>query len=257
MEEDGDVYLAYGGPLDGETVFQSGPPLVVVSKDKGVTWTKPLRLGTDLGIVNTRFPVAVAGDDGRAAVGFLGSTTGGNGGETGIGTDMQPNGNAPFTGRWDLYVAFTEDGGRTWRTVDATPDHPVQVGPICTGGTTCGASRNLLDFNDMVIDPKTGKVLVAYADGCPGTAACTTDVRLQKATIARQVGGPVLLTPAAAAAPGRPVAAPPADEAPPSTGGGTGRGTLAATGSDGALGAVGLLLLLGAGWALRRQARTR
>lgn len=29
----GDVYLGWGGPLDGETVFQSGPPMAAMSKD--------------------------------------------------------------------------------------------------------------------------------------------------------------------------------------------------------------------------------
>ena len=251
----GDAYLAYGAPLDGTTVFQSGPPTVQVTRDKGLTWTEPLALGQDVGIVNTRFPVAVAGDEGRAAVGFLGSTTGGNGGETGIGTDMQPNGNEPFTGRWDLYVAFTEDGGATWRTVLATPDHPVQVGPICTGGTTCGTSRNLLDFNDMVIDPATGRVLVAYADGCPGTAECTTDVRLQKAVVARQASGPSLLAAPAEAPPAAgPVAGPPpagGSGPPPAAGGGSG---LPATGGL-PLAAAGAALLAGAVLLRRRRVR--
>jgi hypothetical protein len=114
--------------------------MMVMSKDKGKTWTKPVVLGQDLGIKNTRFPVAVAGDAGRAAIGFLGSTTGGDGSDR-----------AKFQGRWDLYVAFTSDFGKTWRTVLATPEHPIQVGSICTNGTTCGSDRNLLDFNDMVI----------------------------------------------------------------------------------------------------------
>ena len=174
----GDVYLGYGGPRDGKTVFQSGPPMAVVSRDKGRTFSRPVDIGKDLGIVNTRFPVAVAGDAGRAAIGFLGSTTGGDG-------------SAPdFTGRWDLYVSFTSDGGRSWKTTRAT-QHPVQVGSVCTGGTTCGEDRNLLDFNDMVVDPRTGRVVVAIADGCPGKA-CTPATRAQKATIVRQTAGPSL-----------------------------------------------------------------
>lgn len=175
----GDVYLGYGGPLDGATVFDSGPPMAVASRDKGLTFSAPVNVGADAGIVNTRFPVVVAGDAGRAAFGYLGSTTGGNG-------------SAPeFAGRWDLYVSFTEDFGATWRTVRATQD-PVQVGPVCTSGTTCGNDRNLLDFNDMVIDPVTGRVVVAIADGCPTAGECTTQTRFQKATIVRQTAGPSL-----------------------------------------------------------------
>lgn len=176
----GDVYLGYGGPLDRTTVFQSGPPMAAMSKDKGKTWSKPVNVGADARIQNTRFPVMVAGDAGRAAFGYLGSTTAGNGSAPG------------FAGRWDLYVSFTSDGGRTWRTTRATPEHPVQVGPICTSGTTCGSSRNLLDFNDMQIDPATGRVVVAFADGCPGSAACTTKSRFQKAVISKQTDGPSL-----------------------------------------------------------------
>jgi hypothetical protein len=176
----GDVYLGWGGPLDGETVFDSGPPMAAMSKDKGATWGAPVNVGEDVGIKNTRFPVMVAGDAGRAAFGYLGSKTEGNGGDP------------AFAGRWDLYVSYTSDFGKTWKTTLATPEHPVQVGPICTSGTTCGDSRNLLDFNDMQIDPATGRVVVAFADGCPGTAVCTTTSRFQKATISKQTDGPSL-----------------------------------------------------------------
>lgn len=88
----GDVYLGYGGPKDGKTVFQSGPPMASVSRNKGLNWTTPVALGQDLGIQNTRFPITVAGDAGRAAIGYLGSTTGGNGGETGVDAVGTPNG---------------------------------------------------------------------------------------------------------------------------------------------------------------------
>ena len=178
----GDVYLAYGGPRDGKTVGQSGPPMMVLSKDKGQTWTAPVNVGKDKAITNTRFPLAVAGAPGQAAVAYLGSTTGGDGSAK------------EFAGRWDLYVSYTKDFGKTWRTTKATSD-PVQVGSVCTGGTTCGNDRNLLDFNDMVLDPKTGRVVIAIADGCPQADDCDTRIRRQKATIVRQVGGPSLLAP--------------------------------------------------------------
>jgi hypothetical protein len=177
----GDVYMAYGGRSGAKDQPRGGPPMAVMSKDKGKTWSTPSVLGKDLGIKNTRFPVAVAGDAGRAAVGFLGSKTGGDGSDR-----------AKFQGRWDLYVAFTKDFGKTWRTTLATPEDPIQVGSICTNGTTCGTDRNLLDFNDMVIDPKTGRVVVALADGCPTGTDCDTKVRRAKALISMQTGGPSL-----------------------------------------------------------------
>jgi len=177
IADDGTVYLSWNGA--NNHAFTS------VSRDKGLTWSTPYDVGTQLGIQNVAFPAAVAGDSGRAAVAFLGTTTGGNSQETNV-----------FKGVWQLYVASTFDGGKTWKTSNATGADPVQRGSICTGGTTCGNDRNLLDFMDATIDP-AGRVLVGFADGC--TAACvtttapvdgvTTGYRDALATIARQSSG--------------------------------------------------------------------
>ena len=58
-----------------------------------------------------------------------------------------------------------------------------------------GGTRNLLDFNDIVVD-KEGRVLFGYADGC--TEACVTSRAVADndhsayGTIARQTSGPLL-----------------------------------------------------------------
>ena len=118
-------------------------------------------IGSQVGVKSAVFPVVVAGDDNRAAFGFLGTTTPG---------DFQDDNN--FKGVWHLYIATTYDAGNTWITIDATPDDPVQVGSLCVNGTSCGAtdpfnpsSRNLLDFNDFTIDSE-GRAVLGYADGC-------------------------------------------------------------------------------------------
>ncbi|MDT4926428.1 MAG: hypothetical protein QOG01_4141 [Pseudonocardiales bacterium] len=160
-----------------------GTPHVAVSHDKGQTWIRDFNVGAALGIKNVVFPTAVAGDDNRAAVSFLGTTTGGN---------YQDSAN--FHGVWHLYTAFTYDGGQSWVTVDDTPTDPVQIGSICTAGTTCGNDRNLLDFIGSTIDSH-GRVEVAYADGCTG--ACATGGANNYdayATIARQYDGLTLLS---------------------------------------------------------------
>lgn len=174
IAKDGTVYLSWGG---GD--FPDGGPInVAVSRDKGRTWTKPIALGKEFRTANTRFPVAVAGDGDRAVVAWLGSTEGGDA-------------SAPaFAGTWYLYASHTYDRGKTWQTYRVTPD-PVQVGAVCTAGTTCGNDRNLLDFNDMVIDEK-GRVYIAFADGCT-KKECTKSDRERKAAIARLVGGRGLL----------------------------------------------------------------
>ena len=168
-------------------------PHIAVSRDHGQTWIRNSDIGAQVGVKSAVFPVVVAGDDNRAAFGFLGTTTPG---------DYQDDNN--FRGVWHLYIATTYDAGVSWITIDATPDDPVQVGSICINGTTCGAldpfnpsSRNLLDFNDFSVDSE-GRALLGYADGCiapacnSGTVAKTPpyfDSRANKATIARQSGG--------------------------------------------------------------------
>jgi hypothetical protein len=168
---DGTTYFGY---VDG-----NGQPGVAVSRDQGKTWTDRQAVGTAFGIKNAVFPTMVAGDGDRAAFAYLGTPTGGN---------YQDEAN--FKGVWHLYVDTTYDGGKTWTTTDATPNDPVQVGSICTGGTTCGNDRNLLDFIDVTTD-KQGRVEVAFADGC--VDACVTDPQHQGrdawATIARQSSG--------------------------------------------------------------------
>ena len=156
-------------------------PLVATSTDKGRTWSNVQSLASPLGIQSSVFPVAVAGDGDRAAVGFLGTTTAGN------YQDFEK-----FKGAWHLYIATTFDGGKTWRTVNATPGDPVQRGSICTSGTTCTNvpdDRNLLDFNEAAIDAE-GRILIGFADGCIGR--CSTggpNSYSRKAVITRQSGG--------------------------------------------------------------------
>ena len=166
----GSVYMGYQAA--------DGTARAAVSLDRGKTWLYDQNVGAQVGVKNAVFPAVVAGDDNRASVAFLGSTTGGNYQDA-----------ATFTGVWHLYVATTYDGGKSWGTVDVTPTDPVQRGSICTGGTTCGKDRNLLDFMDVTIDAQ-GRVLVGYADGCTG--ACATGGAQNYdalASIARQSGG--------------------------------------------------------------------
>jgi hypothetical protein len=151
------------------------------SDDLGKTWNNIVDAGAVFGLKNIRYPAAVAGDAGRAAIAFYGSTTSGDANSS------------SFNGVWHLYIAHTFDGGLTWTTSDATPNAPIQRGNIWTnGGANIG--RNLLDFFDVTID-KQGRVLVGYVNGCAGgncaQAAPTAsgNAYTATATIARQSSG--------------------------------------------------------------------
>ena len=183
--KDGTVYFGYA---DG-----TGHPKVAVSRDRGVTWQPSIDLGIPYGIQSTEFSEVIVGDNDRAAVAFLGSPT--RGYFQGADFGKSASGDKYVGGRWDMYVAFTYDHGKTWTTTKATPD-PVQRGCIWNGGGS-NKCRNLLDFNDIVID-KTGRVMVGFADGCTSFSGCagSTDVGDNKfeehGTIVRQLTGKTL-----------------------------------------------------------------
>src|SRR6185437_8285448 len=70
---------------------------VLTSDDHGQTWQNLGDVAAAYGLKNIRYPAAVAGDAGRAAVAFLGTIT--------PGDALQPG----FNGVWHLYVATTFD----------------------------------------------------------------------------------------------------------------------------------------------------
>src|SRR6266404_3184089 len=164
---------------------------VATSVDHGATWQNLVNVSDIYGLKNIRYPAAIAGDAGRAAVAFYGTIT--------PGDALQPD----FKGIWHLYIANTFDGGLTWTTTDATPNAPMQRGCIWAKG---GANicRNLLDFFDMTID-KVGRVQVGYVNGCEGGPCVQAPITAGEspagqgngytgaATIARQSSGRRLL----------------------------------------------------------------
>jgi hypothetical protein len=184
-ESDPSIGIATDGTVYFGFINGDGHPEIGVTHDKGLTWdtwdsprgaSAFIDVGAAFGIQNGAFAEVVAGDPDRAAFAFHGSTTAG------------PFQDASFDGVWNLYVAQTYDGGRTWTTVKATTD-PTQRGCIWLGGGS-NPCRNLLDFMDITV-AKDGRVIVGYADGCTGP--CATDpANTSKsvwATIARQSNG--------------------------------------------------------------------
>jgi hypothetical protein len=182
----GRVYFGY--------VSKDGHPHISMSDDQGVSWHADQDVGIPFNIRNAVFPEVVAGDNDRASFFFLGTPAAG----AGTGAD---SGATPFSGVWHAYIATTYNGGKSWFTVDATPNDPVQLGVVCTNGTSCpDGTRNLLDFNDVTVDQQ-GRVFAAHADGCTSSACIAKGndsnaghTRLDndgaaKATIIRQATG--------------------------------------------------------------------
>jgi len=166
------IYLGY--------ISADGHAHVAHSPDEGANWQDDIDVGSILGVQNAVFPAVVAGDDNRAAFGFIGTTTAGISAFSDDGS---------FQGIWHLYIATTYNGGQSWILIDATPIDPVQMGQVCLKGTGCAAARNLLDFNDFTVDAQ-GRGLFAYADGCVNcNNTFTGQSQAAHGTIARQSGG--------------------------------------------------------------------
>jgi uncharacterized repeat protein (TIGR01451 family) len=170
---DGRVYFGYANG--------NKKPVVAVSDNRGVTWKNISDVGAVFGIENTAFPAVVAGHNDRAAMTFFGTRRKGTPDSLG------------FDGLWYLYIAHTYDGGKSWITVNVTPNDPIQRGGIWLAGGS-PIHRNLLDFYDVTVDGQ-GRVLIGYDDGCAGGACVqappgsTGNSYTAIATIARQTGG--------------------------------------------------------------------
>ena len=131
----GTVYFGYVG-ADG-TPGRRGQPRPGQDLDRPARTSAP-----SFGIQNAVFPTVVAGDDDRAAFAYLGTPTGGN---------YQDNAELPrrLAPLRRHHLRRRQDLGDQRRDARTTRS---RRGSICTGGTTCGNDRNLLDFIDVTVD---------------------------------------------------------------------------------------------------------
>jgi hypothetical protein len=162
LDSNNTAYYCY---VNNQAAGTEGHVHVAVGKRNGssITWVRDVDVGASHGVVNAAETEAVGGSAGRAACGFIGTNLHDTPGST------YQNGN--FQGVWYAYITTTYDEGRTWVTVNATPNDPVQnhTGIWQQGGGGENGDRNLLDFNEITIDDH-GRVLYGYSDGCHSDA---------------------------------------------------------------------------------------
>ncbi len=175
------------------------------SYDSGSSWEQTSSLVSAPDVISTTFPHVDAGDAGRVAVTYLGSTDAHMLNATDIdGNPWQGHPHyAPDGVEYHLYLSISIDAtmpNATWKHYRLTDD-PVQVGSICISSGDCrdigGSNRNLLDFNDLTLGPD-GRVYIAYADGCidvcaDGSDRHDTTSRARLGAVAIQDEGPSLL----------------------------------------------------------------
>lgn len=152
-------------------------PYLATSADHGQTWSVPVMIAPP-GVREVNFPTLAAGDAGRIAVSFPGTTSPARG---------------DLTRPWSYYVlvsttALEPSPKFTWTTANPPSD------PIHRGNCGPGRCAGMLDFLDILVSPHDGGVWATAVDTCTG--ACVTDATAEAGAMeglaVRQVEGPSL-----------------------------------------------------------------
>lgn len=153
---------------------------MAVSTDHGATFGEPMMVSPP-GVTQVNFPTLVAGDAGKVALLFPGTTA----------TDVEDR-----TRPWNSYVVVTEDAlAEDPLFVSTTANNPSD--PIHRG--TChGRCGGMLDFLDIVTSPADGGLWAAVVDTCTssdcveaGTSGSSNDA---DGIAVRQLSGPRIRT---------------------------------------------------------------
>jgi len=167
VDSAGNVYVVWSErhPAQRETWI-----MLSTSHNRGRSWSAPQRINRVPS--TTTYPWVTAGDAGRIAISYYGTSAHGYSPQT-----------VPSGATWYVYSTFSTDGGRHFAEYRTTG--PIQHGMICTSGTGCAAgTRNLLDFFETAADPQ-GCLVTSYADNSANAGAAVV-------SYVRQTSGPGL-----------------------------------------------------------------
>lgn len=184
-------------------------PYLSVSKDHGATWGPAIMIAPP-GVHEVNWPTIDAGDPGRIAITFPGTTA--------VNEDDRTKPSTDLTRPWNSYVVVSTNALSSnplfLSTITNAPYDPVHRGN-CNG--RCG---NMYDFLDVVVSPNDqGRVWATATDTCTKASSCNSKrvkgadgaainasngaaVDMQGVAI-RQVSGPALRGKAANLAPDR------------------------------------------------------
>lgn len=183
VDHNNSAYLVFQNPTDWHLYLVS-------SKDAGAHWTKPVDV-TAPGITATNLPALVAGDDGRLALAYVGTThPKGNKIDNKNTTDLDNM-------TWDAYLAVITNATSEKPTVETVRVNDASD-PLVRG--RCGPGRcnnpGLTDFIDVVVDAD-GRPWVALVDNCMKECATPAghakDSKYAAGFVATLAEGPSLL----------------------------------------------------------------
>jgi hypothetical protein len=152
-------------------------PYLSVSEDNGRTWGTPLMVAPP-GVHDANFPMVAAGDVGRIAISFPGSSV-----------DDQEDETRP----WHAWVVVSSNA--------LDPD-PLFLGAIADNGDdplhrgSCdGRCAGMFDFLDLQVSPADGTVWGTFTDTCTAENGCTTERADKLATDAQGIAVRTLFGP--------------------------------------------------------------
>lgn len=151
-------------------------PYLAVSTDHGTTWSTPLMIAPP-GVHEVNLPTLIAGDAGRVAITFPGTTT-----------DNRNDAGRP----WNTYVVVTNGAlDSNPRFIWTTANDPAD--PIHRGACGPGRCGGMFDFLDIIASPVDGAVWATATDTCTGDCASAGAAPNDAAGVAiRQLKGPWL-----------------------------------------------------------------
>lgn len=142
-------------------------PRLSISTDDGITWSAPLNV-TAPGVTTAKFPTVVAGEAGKVAFHYVGSTTP-------SGSDVYDDGNEQEleNATWHGYVGMSLDvlaADPVFASVRINdPADPLARGNC--SGRCYREEGGMYDFFDIDTNPLTGQVWVALVDMCNDDSA--------------------------------------------------------------------------------------
>ena len=195
-DANGTLYYMF---LDGKTL-----PRVSVSHDDGVTWGRPMNV-TAPGVTTAKFPAITAGDAGRIAFLYVGSTTP-HGPKYATGCTDPPLCDSGtkykdelHNATWNAYITFSLDADGPqplFAAVTANPLADPLARGYCSGRCYKSGGNGMFDFLDIQHNPKTGQVWASLVDmcveACAGPQGTDRDIADSRGAVAVQVGGPTL-----------------------------------------------------------------
>ena len=157
-------------------------PYLAISRDHGETWGKPIMVAPP-GVHDANFPMVAAGETGRVAISFPGSSV---------------NDPADETRPWHAWVAVSTNALDEKPLFVAAPANDPRD-PIHRG--TCdNRCAGMYDFLDLQVSPKDGTTWATFTDTCTGGNKCVSKREKDLATDAQgvavsQLSGPRLVGP--------------------------------------------------------------